>query len=82
MHAPEADNRFEVQVGAHAHDALTIHAVRQAPVPGDGCPEVLQFECTLEAGSKEAPERCDERGKHLQDHGDVLITEPAIGRWA
>lgn len=58
-----------INIGEEAHDELAVHAVRHATVAGDRVTKVLDFEGTLEAGSKETTEGSDEGGKGGKDKG-------------
>ena len=47
---------------------LAVEAVRDAPVPGDGVPKVLDLEPPLEPAGKEAAKRRQQRRKRRQRH--------------
>jgi hypothetical protein len=52
-----------IHVCKESHNKLTIHAIRDSTVPGNGVPKVLDFESTFEARGKEATEWGNERGE-------------------
>lgn len=61
------DEAVVVHVGEETHDELTVHAISDTAMARDRIAEVLDLECSLEAGSEEAAEWCNERGESRED---------------
>ena len=73
------DEALVVHEGEEAHDELAVHAVRDAPVAGNGFAEVLDLEGAFQPGSEETAEGCDERSKGGEDEGVELHWRYVVG---
>lgn len=65
----DSDKGVEVHVSEETHDELTIHAVSDASVSGNGVTEILDLECALKSRSEETAKGSDKRSKSGQVEG-------------
>ena len=56
-----------VHEGEETHDELTVHAIGDAAMTGDGFAEILDVERSFQTGREEATKGGDERGESGED---------------
>jgi len=60
------DERVNVDVDERGHDHLTVEAIHEAAVTGDGVSKIFDFKGSLKSAGEKAAKRSDRRRKNWQ----------------